>query len=156
MTRWPVALAMSIVLLAAAAAPARAQMRCSYDDCALRVKTTFLSTSLVRGSDDVEVRGLGFLVSDLSPVFEGSPAAQEMAETFRRRNNTGKILTMAGAVLGVAALATFDWNTYEAGGTATGLLVGGAAVTLTGTIVAQTGRDHLHRAVWHYNRDVAR
>lgn len=69
--------------------------------------------------------GLGAFVGDLDTPFAGSPAAQDLAR-YRSRHDTGGIL-----------------------------LVGGAALVLTGAIVENSGRDYINQAIWEYNRALA-
>jgi hypothetical protein len=126
---------------------------CAYDECALRVEQGFFGQDLVRGLEEVEVSGLGLYVGGLDDVFAGSPIAQDLAASYRSRHNAGSVLTLIGVVVMTVSLyATDDW--VDSGSWA-GVL-GGSVVALTGALVEASGRDRLHRAVWEYNRALAR
>jgi hypothetical protein len=153
-----VAIAWTVILHAD---PARAQgpapaIDCAYDACALRVRYHFFGSDLVRGVRDEKVAGLGMFVGNLDDEFAGSPAAQDLAERYRSRHNTGGVLGLLGAVATVAAVFTLEWDTPTENGGGFALLFGGAALALTGGIIESSGRDYINRAVWEYNRSLRR
>lgn len=129
---------------------------CAYSACALRVQQGFFGRSLVRGLEEEKVAGLGLFVGGLDEAFAGSPIAQEHAARFRRRHNTGSILTLLGSAGMVAALfATDDSARFYDDSWAVGLFAG-SLVAVTGALVSGSGEDHLHRAIWEYNRETGR
>ena len=151
--------ALLLVAVQAVGAPASAQapdrIDCSYDECALRIKNRFFGTDLVRGVGDEKVAGLGFVVGSLDDQFAGSRVAQDLAARYRGRHNWGSVLGLLGTIATVASIFTLDWDTQSTGDATGALLVGGAALVLTGALVENSGRDYISRAVWEYNRALA-
>jgi hypothetical protein len=152
------ALLAAITALAPTAQNALAQSSsssaCSYEECALRVRFGFFGESLVRGAESDKVRDLDFWIGSLDEVFEGSTAAQDLAATFRRRHNTGTVLTILGIVGMVSEVISTDfWENDDTPGAGfwSGIVLGAA-----GGIFIQTSRDPLSRAVWEYNRGLER
>ena len=126
-------------LLAQAAGP-----DCEYAACALRVK----GGSLVKGTDEEKVVGLGFWVGDLDEAFDGSPLSQELAASYRQRHNVGQLVWLAGSI--ALFLGLIDSYADENRGTV--VTVSGLVVLFTGVFISRSGRDRLNRAIWEYNR----
>ena len=141
-------------LIAPTPSSAQAGTACPYDSCALRVRSgIFAGQSLVQGEQEEKVAGLGFIVGDLDDVFEGSTEAQELAARFRTRKNTGTILSLVGIAAFVYSIADYDsFYDDELGGA----FYGGLVLSLAGGLTIQSSTDFLSRAVWHYNRTLAR
>ncbi len=119
---------------------------CEYAACALRVK----GGSLVKGAQEEKVAGLGFRVGDLDDAFAGSPISQELAARFRHRHNVGGLVTWTG--LAGVAIGLY-WGIQSPDDPAPGVLgLAGFAVAITGAFIRGSGRDHLNRAIWEYNR----
>ena len=148
---WALVLATGACLLPP---PTAAQLSsCPYADCALRVHFGLLGgQALVRSSTGEQITGLGFPVGNLDDAFAGSPMAQSLARTFRRRQNAGSVLAFTGGIMiGVWLLQQDSTN-----GPDDFLIWGGLAIGLGGTLTAASGRDYLSRAVWEYNRGLGR
>ena len=142
--------------LGAGAVAAQDTVDCAYSACALRVNQGIFGRSLVRGLDEEKVAGLGMFVGGLDEAFAGSPIAQEHAARYRRRHNAGSVLSLlGGAAFFVALFAADGSGGFYDDGWAVGL-VAGSLVGLTGALVSVSGEDHLHRAIWEYNRETRR
>ena len=129
---------------------------CAYSACALRVHQSILGRSLVRGLEEEKVAGLGMFVGGLDEAFAGGPIAQEHAARYRGRHNTGSVLQLlGGAAFFVAVFSGDGSGGFYDDGWAVGL-VAGSLVGLTGALVSVSGEDHLHRAIWEYNRQTGR
>ena len=127
---------------------------CTFESCALRVQTgLFSGASIIRGVSGEKVQGVGFFVGSVDETFAGVPAAQELAATFRSRQNTGAVFLLLGgvALLG-GTLSSADG--FVSDGEAM-LIVGGSLGLLIGGLIAASGRDPLDRAVFEYNRALA-
>ena len=129
---------------------------CDYSECALRVKHSFFWASLVRGSEGEKVEGLRFWVSNLDPIFDGNTVSQDLAASFRRRQNAGSVLTFVGMAAIFVALEIEDTNSLSTDGGAVALVLSGLALAFTGAILGHSGRERLSKAVWEYNRTLAR
>jgi hypothetical protein len=160
----------------AQAAPAGAAPRtasvpgCTYDTCALRRERVFLSERVLAG---VEGRVVGrpqfFGVVPAEELVRAVPEAVPYARTYRREALLGQTLTTAGSVLGLIAFVdalntrgtctTSPTNTTCRIGNydrqlalAAGALVLGGA----GGWRLQVSDRALNRAIWYYNRALAR
>lgn len=151
-------LSLSLLALAATLQPASAQYGpdCSYDQCALRVAYNAAGAALVRGREQVVINGLGFWANDMSRAFEGNRLSQDLAASYRRRHNTGTLLTGAGAVSLFIGLIADDGNISLDLDTPSLLSLGGLALIAVGSRVSMSAEDQLSRAIWEYNRALAR
>jgi hypothetical protein len=147
-------LGVTVALMVASEASGQAPVRidCQYQECALRIQVGAFGQDLVKGAGEAKVNGLGLFATDLSAVFAGSPAAQELAAMYRRRHNAGSAMALVGAGLFIAALFTV----YDADTTAGWLAIGGSFVVATGAVVDASSRDRLNRAIWEYNGALSR
>jgi hypothetical protein len=145
-------------LLAAAPHGLSAQIPsdCTYDQCALRIHYSPAGAALVRGVDQVVVNGLGLWANDLSRVFAGDRRSQSLADGYRVRHNTGTVLSVAGGIMFFGGLLASDGNISIDLDTKSLITIGGLALTVVGTRVSVSGDDHLSRAIWEYNRLLAR
>jgi hypothetical protein len=142
--------------IGAGAVAAQDTADCAYSACALRVQQGIFGRSLVRGLEEKKVAGLGMFVGGLDEAFAGSPIAQEHAVAYRRRHNAGSVLSLlGGAAFFVALFAADGSGGFYGDGWAVGLLAG-SLLGLTGALVSVSGEDHLHRAIWEYNRQTGR
>lgn len=151
-------LALPLLALGAGAEPASAQFGpdCSYDQCALRVAYNAAGAALVRGREQVVIDGLGFWASDMSRAFEGNRLSQDLAASYRRRHNTGTVLTGVGAVSFFFGLLADDGNISLDLDTPSLLSLGGLTLIAVGSRVSMSAEDQLSRAVWEYNRMLPR
>jgi len=154
----PTLLFLSLLTLSAIGQPASAQFGpdCPYDQCALRVAYNAAGAALVRGRDQIVINGLGFWARDMSPAFEGSRLSQDLAASYRRRHNTGTVLTGAGAVSFFVGLLMADGNISLDLDTSSLLSLGGLTLIAVGSRVSLNAEDQLSRAIWEYNRMLPR
>jgi hypothetical protein len=154
----PTVFALSLLASSAVARPAAAQFGpdCSYDQCALRVAYNAAGAALVRGRDQIVINGLGFWASDMSSTFEGNQLSQDLAASYRRRHNTGTVLTGVGAVSFFIGLVADDGNISLDLDTPSLLSLGGIALIAVGSRVSMSAEDQLSRAIWEYNRMLPR
>lgn len=151
-------LTLCLLALGAGARPASAQYGpdCTYDVCALRVAYNAAGAALVRGRDQVVINGLGFWANDMSRAFDGNRLSQDLAASYRRRHNTGTVLTGAGAVSLFIGLLADDGNISLDLDTPSLLSLGGLTLIAVGSRVSMSAEDQLSRAIWEYNRMLAR
>lgn len=135
---------------------AQVPQECTYDQCALRIHHSPAGAALVRGVDQVVVNGLGLWAGDLSRVFAGDPRSQSLADRYRVRHNAGTVLSVAGGIMFFGGLLASDGNISIDLDTKSLVTLGGLALTVVGTRVSVSGDDHLSRAIWEYNRGLAR
>ncbi|MBM4185286.1 MAG: hypothetical protein FJ207_13880 [Gemmatimonadetes bacterium] len=135
---------------------AQASPACTYDTCALRVAYSPAGAALVRGTDQVVVNGLGLWSGDMRRAFEGNRLSQDLANGYRVRHNAGTVLSVAGGILFFGGLLASDGNISIDLDTNSLVTLGGLALTVVGTRVSVSGDDHLSRAIWEYNRTLAR
>ena len=147
-----------LLALGVLAQPASAQFGpdCTYDQCALRVHYNAAGAALVRGRDQVVINGLGFWARDMSPAFAGNQLSQDLAASYRSRHNTGTVLTAIGAVSFFIGLVADDGNISLDLDTPSLLSLGGIALIAVGSRVSMSAEDQLSRAIWEYNRTLAR
>jgi hypothetical protein len=95
----------------------------------------------------------------LVDTVQGNPQAQHHARVGRNLIAGGFALGLAGLVSEVSALAVLvhdnnqqpPQNDAQASGLAVGLLVGGLAAVLTGSVLIMSGQPHVYDAVNIYN-----
>ena len=149
-----------LIVIGFGAARVQAQSSaCTYDTCALRLRSRFFSgMSIVQGHDARRVAKLGLFAPHVDVLASGSDSVRSHFQAFRKHQSTGGALTLIGALAGgVAAGLAYDRAHYDAHKTAFWSL---AAVSLTfslwGGAHVTSGRDHLERSIWFYNRDLPR
>jgi hypothetical protein len=148
----------ALLLVAAGSAQAQAP-GCTYDTCALRVRSRFWSgISLVQGQDARRVARLGLFAPRIDILASGSDSTKKHYLAFRAKQNTGGALLLVGAVFaGVVGGLAYDEAHYN---DHRGLVVGFAVASLTFTIWGGSKQvsasDHLQQAMWFYNRDLGR
>jgi hypothetical protein len=130
---------------------AQAPARCSYDECAIRVRSTFWSTQLVRGREAVPVARIGFFAPRLPLFGERSDSAGFYYDAFRSRRNTQSILGLTGLGIAVGVVIA---AASGADPPAELVLVSIPLTALAG-MVTTGASDRLARAIWWYNRGLA-
>jgi hypothetical protein len=129
----------------------------------------FFAERLLAGTGGAVVgRPRFFGTLPLDSLVRAVPEARPYARTYRREQARGQVLTLVGTVLSVVAFidaANNDRGCASVGGVTTcggfdgrntALLVGGAAAGALGGWRLQVGDRALNRAVWWYNRALAR
>lgn len=155
-----VRLALALLVLLSTASPSRVLAQvpptCTYDECALRIHYSPAGAALVRGVDEVVVNGLGLWASNMGRVFAGNRLSQDLADGYHLRHNAGTVLSLAGGIMFFGGLLASDGNISIDLNTTSLVTLGGLALTVIGTRVSVSGDDHLSRAIWEYNRLLAR
>ncbi|MGI8619822.1 MAG: hypothetical protein ACR2L6_12175 [Gemmatimonadaceae bacterium] len=128
---------------------------CSYDSCALRLTLGGGNWHIARGEESIPVGNLGtFRSLDLASLLSSSPEALPYARTFQRNYVPGGVLMfLGGAVAGISLFVSSaqDWHL---GAAAVG--AGGLGLLYFGARKQSRGIDALSKALWIYNRTLAR
>jgi hypothetical protein len=143
-----------LLLVLVTVLPASAQLAdslCTYDACALRYEPRLFGRDLVRGAGGVPVD------ARLSDAVAMSPRALEFAREYER-TRTPALLTLLGSSL-LLAFATpppGDELIPLSDGARLGLLAGGTGLGIVGLRLSLRSQRARSRAIWHYNRSLAR
>lgn len=148
--------ALLTTLVTLCAPPADAQQvpaDCTYDTCALRIKSPTMSTPrlLVRGQDDEEVVRLGLMEPAVAPFVQLSDSAAAYARTYDVLYDRGSIITIVGTALAIGAPIVLGGTMQKIGFT-----VAGVAISIYGGLVTNQANEALSSAVWWYNRELPR
>lgn len=157
----------------APAAPASAAPSdCTYDTCALRRERVFFSERILAGArGTVVARPRFFGTFPIDSIVRGVPGAEADARVYRREQLRGQVLALVGTVLSavavidavnradgscviVAPVASCDNRGWRARNSA--LVLGGVSFNVLGAWRFQIADRRLNRAVWWYNRGLAR
>jgi hypothetical protein len=149
--RISVAIVLGLLCLRAPGSTAQTPQACTYDACALRLRHTFFKVQLVQGMDQRPVGSLGWFAPALPLFAERSDTAARHYSSFRRRQTSGLILSLTGAVALTAGLAAYDSNN-DVGLI---LVIGGGLLGIGGGIQSIRAGEQLSQAVWWYNRTLA-
>lgn len=144
-------------ILASALVPADAAAQtspvtpCTYDDCALRIRSPTLTTAaaLVRGRTEEELVPLGFRQPFVSSFFERSDSAYAHASRYDVLYDRGGFMNIAGTVLAIAAPIIFPNTSQKIGFT-----LAGVGLSFWGGLVTNSANDALARAIWWHNREL--
>ena len=148
----------ALLVLGLSAASAEGQgSGCTYDTCALRLRTRFFSSpSIVQGREGRRVAKIGMFSPRVDVLGGGSDSVRTHYEAFRHHQNSGGALTLIGGVAAGVAGALAGRN-YEANKTAVWSVLGvGFVFSLWGGAHLASGNDHLQQSIWFYNRDLPR
>lgn len=151
------------ICLVVAAATATATLACSSH----YTPKTSRRIAIVQESGDVALAKDGVVTSvgpfggGLVDAVEGNPEAEEHASTFRSSSITGFILNIVGSVATGAGVAMIIVNETGDGAPDDGLraagigtMIGGLALSLTGSIFLATAQPHFFDAINVYNDGV--
>ena len=150
-------LAADLAAQAATPAPQPPIEACSYDACALRVepgRAFFGAPVLLRGASAERIGRFGLRGPDLAGIVAGSDSAVAHARAFRPHQRRAGIAGLLSTAAGVTALVlglndANDGNVWPASAAA------GALGAYAG-YEARLAQRELSRALWWYNRGVAR
>lgn len=169
-SRFPVraAGALLALLLAPVASPLAAQQAsatspllrdgCTYAACAVRVEDGWFSRRVLQGDDSREVARLGIGGPDPITLLGVNDQAREHAKRYRSRQRLGSTLALVGAVGSIATyVALFDGtDDRSTRNTLVAINLGSLVTSWVGRSYLQSARRELDRAVWWFNRDLAR
>lgn len=148
----------ALLAIALGAASAHAQgSACTYDTCALRLRTRYFSgLTIVQGHDARRVGKVGLFAPHVDLLARGSDSVRAHYQAFRSHQSTGGALTLVGVAAAVVAgsLAGRNFDDHK---TAVWSLLGVSFVfSVWGGAHVASGRDHLEQSIWFYNRDLPR
>lgn len=148
----------ALLLLASASASAQTA-GCTYDTCALRVRTRFFAgPSLVQGQGARRVARLGLFAPHVEALASGSDSTKAHYLAFRSNQNRGGALLLVAAVAsGVAIGLANDQASYDKHKGVVWASVGvGLVFSIWGGANVTKASDHLQQSIWFYNRDLPR
>jgi len=148
----------AFILLGLGIPSARAQgSPCTYDSCALRVRTRFFSgVSIVQGHGARRVAKVGMFTPRVDVLAGGSDSVRTHYQAFRFHHNNGGALTLVGA-LAAGVAGGLAANNYEHRKAAVWSLLGVSLVcSLSGGAQLAAGNDQLQQSIWFYNRELPR
>ena len=136
--------------------PAQAPRDCTYDRCAMRVEHQRLVRGVPGAETDVGQLGL-WSPPRLAVLVQQSDSARYHAELFERHYRAGARLSLLGGAVG-GALLGLGWRASDErdGWRLAAASVPFLALSLYGEHRRSVGRRALARAIWWYNRDLAR
>jgi len=126
-----------------------------YDSQALRFESSWGSANIMRGSKGELVGTVGWFRSfDVEKLVQSSPQAAAAAKDFSVSNYRGSLVTTIGASLVAVGLIIASNNSNNASTPV--LIIAGAGGIGWGLTHINASYAALSRALWWYNRDVAR
>lgn len=149
-----VGLVLSLLVLATAGVAQAQQSACTYETCALRLRYRGLGDRrIVAGAADTPVDRGGFWSRKATVLETGSDSVRFHYVEYRSHASRAGWL----AILGATAVSVAVSMDYEDNKAAT-ISVYGAGVIISAIAGVNKSRseDHLQRAIWLYNRDLAR
>lgn len=140
---------------AATAAAKPAENPNTYDARALRLESSWGHARILRGVDGLVVGTTGiFKTVDAEKIVAGSSRAETEAKLFRASHRPGALATAVGAVTFTVGLIAATNNANSAATPM--LMIAGAGGMFWGGRQLNTAYASLSRAIWWYNRDLAR
>lgn len=148
--------AVAAALLGTAPAAARGQggPDCTYDACAVRLQTRFLSgVRVVQGANAERVSRNGFFAMRVAVFDSAGDSVRTPYQSYRRYSRRAGLIGIVSGVAGALAYVSYDDGDDDMGHVflGTGLVLG----VVSAYHVAK-GHDALQRAIWAYNRRFAR
>jgi hypothetical protein len=140
---------------AATAAAKPAENPNNYDARALRLESSWGRTRILRGVDGLVIGTTGvFKAVNVEKIVAGSARAETEAKLFRASHRPGALATAIGAVTFTVGLVTATNNANSAATPM--LMIAGAGGMFWGARQLNNAYASLSRAIWWYNRDLAR
>ena len=127
----------------------------TYDARALRLESSWGHARILRGVDGLVVGTTGvFKTVNMETIVAGSSRAETEAKLFRASHRPGALATAVGAVTFTVGLIAATNNANSAATPM--LMIAGAGGMFWGARQLNTAYASLSRAIWWYNRDLAR
>lgn len=138
-------------------AEAQQPATCSYDSCALRFQhRSVLGVRVVQGATAVKAERNGFF-SQRIPVFESrSDSVHFHYVEYRSHATRAGVLGILGAFTMSVGYALLDHAPHEDRALKISVIGAGAVVGFIAGINHARSQDHVHRAIWLYNRELPR
>lgn len=127
----------------------------SYDARALRFESSWGNIRIIRGADGEVVGTGGWLRNvEMEKLVASSPNALSQARLYEKNNFRGSLVGTVGAVTSVVGLMLTTNSSNSAASPA--LIIGGVGAMVWGVQHVNMSYSALSRALWWYNRDLAR
>ena len=140
---------------AAATAPTPPRRENAYDARALRLESDWGRLRILQGADGLVVGTAGILKTvNAEKIVAGSPRAETEAKIFRASHRRGALSGAVGAVTLVVGIVASSSNSNNAATPV--LMIAGAGAMIWGAGQINSAYSSLSRAIWWYNRDLAR
>lgn len=149
MNRMRAAVVMALLLGTAQSAVAD---DCTYDTCALRMKSTWGGFELVAGKEERKIATLGGFASSKPEALlaERSEIAAQHYREFRSAQRNAALVSLVGSGLVIGSF--FEWDSGEGySDTGWALLIGGIAAGLVGNWMKAGAQEKVSHAIWEYN-----
>lgn len=148
-SRWSEAIA------AASAAKPAPTAENTYDARALRLESDFGRIRILQGADGLVVGTAGiFKTANAEKIVAGSTRAETEAKLFRESHRRGALSGAIGAVTLMVGIVASSSNANNAATPV--IMIAGAGGMLWGARQLNLAYSSLSRAIWWYNRDLAR
>jgi hypothetical protein len=139
----------------ALATPARSQapVPCTWDTCALRIQAPSFTTPmrLVRGTASEEVVQLGLMQPAVAPWVTLSDSAVHYARIYDVQFDRGSFISLAGTIIAIGAPIIMEGTMQKIAFTGVGI-----GFSVVGGVITNRANEALSRAIFHYNRELAR
>ena len=151
-----------IMLLLAAllsAGALRAQdTSCTYDRCALRLKTGFWSTTIVQGALETPIGSVSLFAPSVPLLAQSRDSmVRQLFARYQQRSRLGTALGVGATGLFIASFFAWDSDPSSQGDEAAiGMLLGSAVLAIPAAVLARSASNELQKAVWHFNGAFAR
>lgn len=141
--------------LASPGAITNAPAECDYNACALRMKLSWGNRLIIRGEQEQRVGKVSmFSATSLESIVASSPEAAGEARLFQKNYTPGEVFSGAGAFVMVLSAAVASGNNSVIGPVA-GVVVG-SSMLFYGVVRHVRAENALNKAIWLYNRSLAR
>ena len=127
----------------------------TYDSRALRLESDFGRIRILQGADGLVVGTAGvFKSANAEKIVAGSARAETEAKLFRESHRRGALSAAVGAVTLVVGIVASSSNANNAATPV--IMIAGAGGMVWGARQLNSAYSSLSRAIWWYNRDLAR
>lgn len=113
----------------------------------------FWGNYFVQGDERYKITGFGGS-KPLTELLSQAPLAREEVIRYKKKSVTGGIFLLGGLALYFTGLIVYCSSEREtsANVAAIGTLIGSLGLTISGSLFAVKSYNHLHKAVWEYNK----
>ena len=153
----PFMLLLVALVCAAGALPAQ-DASCSYDRCALRLKTGTWSTSIVQGAAETPVGSVSLFAPSVPLLAQSRDSmVRQLFASYQQRSRLGTALGVGATGLFIASFFAWDSDPSSQGDEAAiGMLLGSAVLAIPALLLGRSASNQLQKSVWHFNSAFAR